>query len=61
VARHDRLKQKSSTCLGAAEAGITLVNARKMSATDTHFGFDVLALSLGLNLTFSHLRERFRL
>ena len=42
------LKQKSSISLGAAEAGFTLVNARKLTATNTHFGFKVLAPPLNL-------------
>ena len=42
------LKQKSSISLGAAEAGFTLVNARTLTATNTHFGFKVLAPPLNL-------------
>ena len=42
------LKQKSSISLGAAEAGFMLVNARKVTATNTHFGFKVLAPPLNL-------------
>ena len=42
------LKQKSSISLGAAEAGFMLVNARKVTATNTHFGFKVSAPPLNL-------------
>ena len=42
------LKHKSSISLGAAEAGFMLVNARKVTATNTHFGFKVLAPPLNL-------------
>jgi hypothetical protein len=36
-------KQKASISRGAAEIGVTLINARKVTATSTHFGFNVLA------------------
>ena len=48
------LKQKSSISRGAAEAGFTPVNATKVTATNTHFGFKVLAPPLSLT-TISNL------
>jgi hypothetical protein len=35
-------KQKYSISLGAAKAGVTLINGKKMTPTSTHFGFNVL-------------------
>ena len=51
------LKQKSSISLGAAEAGFMLVNARKVTATNTHFGFKVLAPTLNLTTIIWLKRE----
>jgi hypothetical protein len=38
-------KQKASISHGAAKAGVTLINARKVTATSTHFGFNVWLLT----------------
>jgi len=38
-------KQKASISHGAAEAGGTFINAKKVTATSTHFGFNVWLLT----------------
>ena len=43
VARCACSKRNSSISLGAAKAGVTLISAKKVIATSTHFGFNVLA------------------
>jgi hypothetical protein len=46
VARCACSKQNSSISLGAAKAGVTLISAKKVTATSAHFGFNVLAPAL---------------
>jgi hypothetical protein len=41
----DCSKQKSSISLGAAEAGVTLTNVSKVTATCTHFVFNIFGSS----------------
>ena len=43
VARCACSKQNSSISLGAAKPGVTLISAKKVIATSTHLGFNVLA------------------
>ena len=43
VARCACSKQNSSISLGAAKAEVTLISAKKVIATSTHLGFNVLA------------------
>ena len=38
-------KQKASISQGAAEAGVTRINARKVTTTSTHVGFNVWLLT----------------
>jgi hypothetical protein len=45
VACWDCSKQKSSISLGAAEAGVTLTNVSKVTATCTHFVFNIFGSS----------------
>ena len=45
VARCPFSKQKASISQVAAEAEVTLINARMVTATSTHFGFQVSLLS----------------
>jgi hypothetical protein len=45
IACRDFSKQKASISRDAAEAGVAFINARKVTATNTHFGFNVSLLT----------------
>ena len=50
-------KQKASISRGAAEARVTLINARKVTATRTHFGFNVWFLTFQPRLAHQQVQK----